>query len=230
MKKLFLATLISFISMIQAQENMHKPLITVTGEGKVKVVPDQVSITVSIESKGSKAAAVKKVNDTKVDGVLKIIAKTITDKKDYQTQRVYLNDQYDYEKKTHNYVATQTITILLKDISKYDAFMEEIVDQGVNNISDVQFKSSKLETHESEARKLAIKDAKLKAEDYVSALGQKIGKAFTINDQSQDTNYPQPMYNMRAMKAEANDFGGNQTLAVGEIIVNANVTISFILE
>jgi uncharacterized protein YggE len=36
-----------------------------------------------------------------------------------------------------------------------------------------------------------MKDAKLKAEDYVSVLGQKVGKAVTITDNSQ--NYqPQP--------------------------------------
>jgi uncharacterized protein YggE len=45
--------------------------------------------------------------------------------------------------------------------------------------------------YQSEARKLAMKDAKLKAEDYVSVLGQKVGKAVTITDNSQ--NYqPQP--------------------------------------
>jgi uncharacterized protein YggE len=35
------------------------------------------------------------------------------------------------------------------------------------------FQSSKLAQYQSEARKLAMKDAKLKAEDYVSVLGQK---------------------------------------------------------
>jgi uncharacterized protein YggE len=45
--------------------------------------------------------------------------------------------------------------------------------------------------YQSEARKLAMKDAKLKAEDYVSVLA-KVGKAVTITDNSQ--NYqPQPL-------------------------------------
>jgi uncharacterized protein YggE len=48
---------------------------------------------------------------------------------DYKTQRVSLNPQYDYEKKKHNYNATQTIEILLRDLSKYDELMEGLVDQ-----------------------------------------------------------------------------------------------------
>jgi uncharacterized protein YggE len=71
-----------------------------------------------------------------------------------------LNPQYDYEKKKHNYNATQTIEILLRDLSKYDELMEGLVDQGINRIDAVTFQSSKLAQYQSEARKLAMKEAK----------------------------------------------------------------------
>jgi uncharacterized protein YggE len=61
----------------------------------------------------------------------------------------------------------------LRDLSQYDALMEGLVNEGVNKIDNVVFQSSKLAQYQSEARKLAMKDAKLKAEDYVSVLGQK---------------------------------------------------------
>ena len=107
--------------------------------------------------------------------------------------------------------------------------MEGLVDQGINRIDNVTFQSSKLAQYQSEARKLAMKEAKLKAEDYVSVLGQKVGKAMTISDNSQ-TYYPQPMY--AAMKAVAMDreAAPRETLAIGEINITANVSVSFILE
>ncbi|MFZ0598436.1 MAG: SIMPL domain-containing protein, partial [Flavobacterium sp.] len=99
----------------------------------------------------------------------------------------------------------------------------------INRIDKVSFETSKLEQIETEARKLAIKDAKLKAEDYVSVLGQKVGKAYTISDNTQ-VYRPQPMYT--AMKTMAMDSAGaeNETLAAGEIEVIANVSVSFILD
>jgi uncharacterized protein len=215
---------------LDAQELKSVPLITVAGEGKVKVTPDQVHITVSVESKGTKAAEVKKENDTKTDAIIKFITKMNIDKKDYQTQRVYLSDQYDYERKKHNYVASQTISILLKDLTKYETFMEGIVDSGINTISDVRFKSSKFEEYQAAARKLAVKDAKSKAEDYVGVLGQKVGKAFSIHDNSSPSEFPRPMYAMMAKSADMEMASSNQTLAVGEIEIIANVSISFILE
>ena len=214
----------------QAQEIKPMPMINVAGEGKIKVTPDQVNISVSVESKGVKAADVKKENDIKIDEVIRFIKKMKVDVKDFQTQRVTLNDQYDYQKKKHNYVATQTIVILLKDLSKYDELMEGIVDAGINNISNVDFKSSKLEIYKSDARKLAMKDAKAKADDYIAVLaGQKVGKAFTISDNTQ-TYYPQPVYGMAMMKSADMEVAPRETLAIGEIEVIANVSVSFVLE
>jgi uncharacterized protein YggE len=85
-----------------------------------------------------------------------------------------------------------------------------------------------LEQYQSEARKLAMKDAKQKAIDYVSVLGQKVGKALTISDNSQSY-YPQPMYEaMRMTKSDSAE--PRETLAVGEINIVANVSVSFVLE
>ena len=229
MKKALLILSVLFISMSYGQEVKQVPQINVSGEGKVKVIPDQATIAVTVETKGNNAKDVKKQNDEKIDAVLKFIKKMNLAPADYKTQRVSLNPQYDYEKKKHSYNATQTIEILLRDLSKYDELMEGLVDQGINRIDAVTFQSSKLAQYQSEARKLAMKEAKLKAEDYVSVLGQKVGRAMTISDNSQ-TYYPQPMY--AAMKTmESSDASApRETLAVGEINITANVTVSFILE
>jgi len=230
MKKTFLllAAIAMTATSIQAQEAKQVPLLTVNGEGKIKVTPDQASITVSVESKGNKAADVKRDNDAKIDAVIKYIKKSGLDAKDYQTQRVYLNDEYDYEKKKHNYVATQTIKIMLKDLSKYDTLMEGLVDTGINNISGVDFQTSKLASYKSEARKAAVADAKAKAQDFTSALGQTVGKAYNVVDNS-PIDYPRPMYETRMVKMASDALGANETLAVGEIEITANVSVSFLL-
>ncbi|MFV8334234.1 SIMPL domain-containing protein [Flavobacterium sp. GSP14] len=229
MKKALLILSILFISMSYGQEVKQVPQINVSGEGKVKVIPDQATITVTVETKGNNAKDVKKQNDEKIDAVLKFIKKMNVATSDYKTQRVSLNPQYDYEKKKHNYNATQTIEILLRDLSKYDELMEGMVDQGINRIDAVTFQSSNLAQYQSEARKLAMKEAKMKAEDYVSVLGQKVGRAMTISDNSQ-TYYPQPVYATMKSMESSDTTQPRETLAAGEINITANVTVSFILE
>lgn len=229
MKKTAILLFTVFTAMVQAQEFRQVPMVNVSGEGKIKVAPDQVSISVSVESKGTKAVDVKKENDEKIDAVLKSIKKFGIAKEDFQTQRVSLYPNYDYEKKKSNYIATQTVVILLRDLLKYDVMMEDLVATGVNRIDNVEFKSSKLQQLQSEGRKLAVKDAKAKAEDFASGLGQKIGKAIVISDNSQVNYPPRPvMYEMKAMAGA--DSAPRETLAAGEIEVLVNVSVSFILE
>jgi uncharacterized protein YggE len=229
MKKTFLILMTLFATLSQAQEVKTIPQITVSGEGKVKAVPDQAFISISVETEGTNATDVKKQNDATVEKVIQFIKRSSLPKEDVQTQRISLNPNYDYEKKKHNYNATQTIEILLKDLKQYDALMEGLVDAGINRINNVEFRSSKLAQYQSEARKLAMREAKLKAEDYVSVLGQKVGKAFTISDNSQ-TYYPQPMYAAGMMKVSSDESMPRETLAIGEINIIANVNVSFILE
>lgn len=229
MKKALTILSVFFLSFAQAQETKQIPQISATGEGKVKVTPDQASISVTVETKGNNAKDVKNQNDTKIDAVLKFIKKMNVAPADFKTERVALNPQYDYEKKKHNYNATQTIVILLRDLGKYDDLMEGLVNEGINRIDAVTFQSSKLAQYQSEARKLAMKDAKLKAEDYVSVLGQKVGKAFTIVDNSQ-IYYPQPTYAMMRKSEDMDVNEPRETLALGEITITANVMVSFILD
>lgn len=207
------------------------PLIHVNGEGKVFSKPDQVSINVSVETKGKDASEVKKLNDTKINSVLKAIKKWNLPTEDYQTDRISLNPQFDWVTKKHNYHAVQSIKILLKDISKFDGLMEDMVNAGINHINSVEFKSSILSQLQSEARKLAMSNAKKKAEDYISVLNQKVGKVFTVNDNSQ-VNYPHisNRFMMAKMSQESDAPAPMETLATGEIEITANVNVSFMID
>ena len=231
MKNLVLTVITFFTVMANAQDQKTAqiPQITVSGEGKVKVVPDQGIISLGVENIGKEAAEVKKANDISIEKILKFIKSNGIPATDFQTTNVSLNKNYDYEKKKYNYVATQTVTVILKDLKKYNEFMMGITETGVTNIHGVEFKSSKMETYEAEARKKAILNAKKKADDYVSVLpGQKVGKAILISDNSY-TNYHQPVYMAKGAMMDA-EAAPRETLAVGEIEIVCTVNVSFSLE
>ena len=230
MKKVAIILMTIFAMQAQAQEQKAIPQISVTGEGKITVVPDQAVVTVGVQNSGKEAAEVKNLNDATIDKVIKFLKKSGIPATDYRTNNVSLYKNYDYEKKKYNYQANQNLSITLKDLSKYDEIMMGLNESGINSIQGVEFKSSKLEEHERAARKQAMQNAKQKATDYVSVLGQKVGKALLISDNSA-TIYPQPMF--KGVMMDAMSMGGQEsreTLAVGEIVIHANVTVSFILE
>lgn len=230
MKNTFLILTTLFAMSMEAQEQKAQvPQISVTGEGKVKVVPDQAIVTVGFQNSGKDAKEVKTLNDEVVDKVIKFLKKSGIPATDYKTNNVSLNKNYDYEKKKYNFQANQTLNITLKDLSKYDEIMMGLNDAGVNSISGVEFKSSKMEEYERDARKKAMLNAKQKAADYVSAIGQKVGKALLITDNSQSY-FPQPMYKGGMMAMAADSAEPRETLAIGEIEIITNVSVTFALE
>ncbi|QEE50225.1 DUF541 domain-containing protein [Flavobacterium alkalisoli] len=227
MKKIALVLVMMVAGAVNAQTGSQIPQVTVTGEGIIRVVPDMATITIGVNNQGNDSADVKKENDKAVDAVLKYLKKSGIDAKDYQTQRVYLNRNYDYDKKKYYYSASQTITVKLRDLTKYDALMGGLVESGVNNIQGVEFESSKQKEYETQARREAMLDAKKKAQEYVAALNQEMGPAIMINENA--TSSYVPMRSM-AMYDKAESGGQRETMAAGEIEIKANVTVGFIIK
>lgn len=230
MKNVILVIALFLAITIKAQEAKPQvPQISVTGEGKVKVIPDQAIINVGFQNSGKDSKEVKNLNDEVVDKVIKFLKKSGIPATDYKTNNVSLHKSYDYDKKKQNFQASQTLSITLKDLTKYDDIMLGLNDAGVNSINGVEFKSSKMEDYEREARKKAMLNAKQKAADYVSVLGQKVGKALLITDNSQSY-YPQPVYKGGMIAMATDSAESRETLAVGEMEVITNVSVTFALE
>jgi len=230
MKKIILILTVMTTVAMTAQEKFIQPQISVTGEGKVKVIPDQAMISIAVETKGKESSKVKSDNDRIVDKVIKYLKTTKINQNDIKTQRVSLYPSYDYNKKEDYFVANQTINIFLKDLTLYETLMSELIKAGVNRINSVNFQSSQLERIKSEARTLAVKDARQKAQDFARALGQKVGKAIIVSDNSQPIYYPVAY---KSVMMEADSIAGNgaqETLAIGEMEVSVNVSITFTLE
>jgi uncharacterized protein YggE len=231
MKKIVVVLLL-FVAVAQAQESKQVPQITVTGEGKLKVMPDEVLLTLAVENNGKDAFEVKMKNDEQVAQVLQVIKGYGIATADFQTQQVSLYKNYDNASKKSTYVAHQTLTIYLKNISKYDALLVDVMEAGINSFQGVEFKVSKIAEYETQVRKSAMVEAKKKATDYVSELpGQKVGKALVVSDSS-FTQYPRSLFS--EMKAIAMVADGKEapkeTLAIGSLEINVTVTVTFALE
>lgn len=219
---LLIAVLIGTISF--AQEN-SEPKVTVLGTGTVNIVPDRVVINSRIEHTGNSAAEVKRQNDEVVNEVIKYLRSEGIESKDIQTEYIRLNKEYNYDSKETFYSANQAISILLKDLSKYETIMSGLLESGLNRIDGVQFQTSRKEELQAEARKKAVINAQQKATEYAQALGQQIGQAISINEVQ--TDHFQPVYRVMEMQAESLE---QETIAPGEMEVTVKVNVAFLLQ
>lgn len=218
--------LVFFYSLtVYSQNTVSKPMISVMGDAKVTLIPNFVTLNVRIESSAKTASEAKKRNDLTMDAVLKFLKKMKLASKDINTQYLNLYKNYDYNTKEYDFVANQSIKIVLYDLTLYEKLMQGLLESGINRIDGIQFASTELEKHQSEVRKLAIQNAKNKALEYVGALGQTIGKAVYISEMNVQTH---PAYDHKMMMTEAvGNNAGIETIAIGELIITAQINVSF---
>lgn len=223
MKKYILLFVFLAASFAYAQEN-PVPSISVTGEGTVNVVPDKVLINSRIEHTGKTAPEVKRRNDRVVDQVIKFLKSQGVPSENIQTEYVRLNKEVNYNTQDTLFSANQAISIQLMDLKDYEKIMSGLLNSGLNRIDGVQFQTSKKEALQSEARKRAVLNAKMKAEEYASALGQSAGKAISISEVQ--TDHYQPVYRVMEMKSDSAE---QQTIAPGEMEITVKVNVEFLL-
>lgn len=201
--------------------------VDVSGEGIVKVVPDEVTINIRVENTGENTQVLKKQNDATISDVLKFLKKMNIADKDVRTEYMNLTKNYDYNTKTYSFAANQSLSVKLRDIKKYEEVVKGLLDTGINRIDGIDFSSSNVKDLESQARKKAVENAQMKAKEYASVLNQTIGKAVSISE-FRNTVGPQPVYKM-AMMESSSDASGSQTISLGEMEIRTTVNVSFLL-
>ena len=232
MKK-YLFILIILLSNVAISQNntpttIIQPTIDVMGVGIVKVTPDEVTIKVQVEHKGQNPKELKQKNDFIINDVLAFIKSMNIADKQVQTEYVRLNKNYDYQTKTYNFSANQSVSIHLKNLELYESLMNGLMERGINRIDGISFSASTINDLKSQARIKAMQNAKMKAEEYTKVLNQSIGKAVLITEFN-NTNYTGPV-NRKTMMMSSDASGmEQQTIAVGEIEVVTKVNVSFLL-
>jgi uncharacterized protein YggE len=228
---LIILTIIAMATSTFAQEKPI-PLVNVNGEHIIKVEPDGANVSFMISTTHKDLQTAKKENDALVSKAITFLKKQMIADKDLQTTRVDLQPYNEYvkdEKPIPMFRAQQSLTFKLTDLDKLTDILSGLVDLGVNNIQNVQFISSKMDELQNEARAKAMMDAKQKAIILAKAVGQKVGGAFTIHDNtSSNNNPPRPIY-MAYKTADMAESRVQDPIATGEIEVRANVQVSFLL-
>lgn len=214
-----------------AQTPAAPPLITVAGQGEVKVKPDRVVFNLDVENVDKDLIAAKTLNDERVKSVLAMARRFNIDPQDIRTDFISIEPKYEHSeelKKTQfiGYGVSKTVIIVLKDFSQFDTLLSEVVKLGVTRVKDVSFQTSEIRKHKDQARLLAIRAAREKAMAMAQEIGQTIGKAHSIQEEGV-SNYD----NRNATSVIGASYSESESsIAPGQISVTARVVVSFELK
>jgi uncharacterized protein YggE len=237
---LFLLIMVLTISAPAIAQNPIPPaLITVSGQAEVRVPPDEVVFTLGVESVDKDMLAAQQRTDDSVKQVLAIAKRNNVKPEDVQTSYIsiqpkYNTDDLDYEQRRTvkrefvGYQVSKTIAVILRDISRFDSLLSDVLKAGVTRLSNVEFRDSQIRQHKDQARAMAIKAAQEKASLFARQIGQSIGPAYSITE-SGVTPYANVTQNVAGVAGTRSDVP-ESAIAPGSISVTAQVTVSFRLQ
>lgn len=220
-------------------------LITVTADAEVRVVPDEVIITLGVETWNKNLTAAKKENDEIVKKIVAMASKYTREEKHVQTDYINIDPRSNglgEQQSFIGYFVRKSIVIILKDLSKFEEVLSNAIGAGANHVHGVQFRTTELQEYKEQARTLAIKAAEKKAKDLAEELGQSIGKPYAIREEQIDSwawynNWwssrsaiGRMSQNLMQDVRESAEPGTTNAIELGQINVNARVTVSFELE
>lgn len=258
MRSLFLfiaATLACFPALAQNSAPPAPPsrTISVSGEGEVRVVPDQALISMTAENRGADIGQAKAANDRTVKALLEYITGELgVPAKNVQTdfvsiEPVYKQCHYEAEMtgkcdplETAWYSVRKGVQVRLDELGKYERLVARALELGVTRVDDIQFITKELRKHRDEARDLAARASQEKARAIAETLGMQLGKPLTINTE----NYYNYYWNGSAQRGHSsmmmqnviqNAPGGTappdgSTLALGQINISARVQVTYEME
>jgi uncharacterized protein YggE len=213
-----------------------KPLarfVRVAGTAEVKVVPDQAIIAIGVEKQDPSAIGAKHAEDVAARRILATLTANGIDGKDVQTTYLSLRPETTYLKKVRvtYFVAEQTLTITVRDLPKLDSLLESLIKAGGNHIDSITYEASDLRKYRDQARELAVKAAREKAEALARALGQGIGKAQSIEEMPEaNDRSPYGLYNTMVQLRTNDVTKSGPATATGQNTILASVTVSFGIE
>lgn len=221
-------------SAILAQDACQRPrTISVVGTAEVKVAPDEVDLTIGIDSHDKDLVVAKTNEDQRMKRLIALARAAGVEEKNIKTNAVTMGPEYSDEKTPRllGYRVSETVLVELTDISKYEDLMTNFLKAGVNRVEGIDFAVGDPKKYRDEARLKAIRAAQEKARTMAAELAQSLGKPWEVIEDADEG-----MDLTRSVNANATvNFNvplqqEAQPLAGGEMIIRATVRVTFQLE
>jgi hypothetical protein len=217
--------LLGSLALAQQPAPVEPPSIVVSGEGVMKVAPDQAWVRIGAESRSKNSKDAQQQNAAVMTAVQQKVASFGLPKDAIKTVGIDLQLEFDYRdgrQTPRGYVARNTIEVRVDDLSKLGDVLDAAVASGATNLHGLRFDVKDREKQEQQALQLAVTNAMEKAQAIASAAKRGIDRILRI-EESFVGRAPQPMMMERVAAARAD---ASTPVEAGELEIRAQVRLT----
>jgi uncharacterized protein YggE len=231
-KTLALWTLLVFTALNVSAQLASQQEFSVSAEALVRVPPNRVVLVVGVWNRGKNAAATQRINQVSIVKAIEAAKRFNVEEKNISADYINIWPRYDGQVLEY-YQVSQGLSIILEDVSKYEALLLALLDAGINQVNNIEFQNTDLKKHRDAARTLAIAAAKEKAAFLTGEAGIKLGKVVNMRESSSNYSPGTGRGSQMSQNVTQNAApeGENQEAAgLGMISIRCQVTLYFAIE
>jgi uncharacterized protein YggE len=202
------------------------PVVVTAGEAILKRAPDRAWVQVTAESRARSPREAQKLNADAMSAVIQKLKGAGLAGDAIQTRGYDLQPEFDYangRQTLRGYVARNTVEVRLDDLARVGEVLDASVTAGATSIGGVRFDLKDRSGVEREALRLAVEDARRRADAAASGAGMKVERVVRIEEQ-RAAPIPPPRPAVMAMRAEVAQ-AAEPPIEPGEVEIRASVTM-----
>ena len=196
--------------------------ITVTGVGRVNTVPDEAEFSLGITTNGRTARGALSANSERMRALIDALKAAGVAERDIQTQDVGVGSGYDADGRSDEFVATNNVSVLIRDLDRAGAVLDAAARAGANNVYGPSLTRSNREGLEAKALEDAVANARKRAGTLADAAGVDLGAVTAISETASE------MYGEMAFRAI--DASSSPPIEKGTQEIQASVRVTFAIE
>ena len=205
----------------------YQRTLNVAGNGKVYLIPDIAYINLGTRSQAEKVSDALSANNAQAQAIKDALINFGVDEKDIQTTAFNVYPQQDYspegEVTRTTYVVENTVFIKIRDLSRMGEMLDATVRAGANSINGISFDVENRTQAEADARRMAVEDARTKAEEMATAAGVTLGDVLSVNVYSSAS--PASIYEGKGGGVAVNSV--QVPVAAGQLVISADANITY---
>jgi uncharacterized protein len=227
---ILLFTLLPLVAAAQQQPIPAEPHVVTSGQGIVQAVPDRAWVTIGAESRASSAREAQRLNTVAMTPILDKLRGAGIPADAIKTIGYDVQYEWDFvnnRRVGRGYVARNTVEVRIDAIDRVSEILEIAGTSGATSLGGIRFDLKDRTKLEREALRLAVADARGKADAVAAGAGRTIERILRIEEQGVSGG-PVPMY--RREMAVQGAAAGPPPIEAGQTELRAQVTMTAILK
>ena len=203
------------------------PIIVTTGEAIVRRAPDRAFLSVAVETRARSPRDAQRQNAEAMTAVQQRIAATGLPKEAVRTLGYGVQQEFDFingRRVSRGYVARNGVELRVDALDRLGELIDAVVEAGATSVSGIRFDLRDRAAVEREALRLAVIDARARAEAAAAGAGRTVDRVLRIDDTRRDGGIPRPLPMMAAAR-DAAQAEMSTPVEAGEIEIHAQATL-----